>query len=218
MIIHLEINDGCMYDKWHNTEYLNCWWTIYKCPSQHTLDGGEVINCAPNQNQWLWIPNHPRHWEWSLLLQHQRRLVFSSISNSIPITSFTYIRASPTNIRRRNYTKRSSVNDLNAKERNVETSRVHNHNAKITGRTVWLKTELRCYTRPRIAEASNGTRLKYVNINTPNILSNFIDDYYFLYFQMPRLPKHPTLIDYHTSNWGLVPQATAVSHWTPPGL
>jgi hypothetical protein len=135
---------------------------------QHTLDGGEVINCTPNQNQWLWIPNHPRHWEWSLLLQHQRRLVFPSISNSIPITSFTYIRASPTNIRGRNYTKRSSVNDLNAKERNVETSRVHNPNAKITGRTtVWLKTELRCYTRPRIPEASNGTRPKYVNINTP---------------------------------------------------
>jgi hypothetical protein len=51
-----------------------------------------------------------------------------------------------------------------------------------------------------------------------HILSNFIDDYYFLYLQMPGLPKHPTLIDYHTSNWGLVLQATAVYHWTPPGL
>ena len=107
-----------------------------------------------------------------------------------------------TTIRGRNYTKRSSVNDLNAKERNVETSRVHNPNAKITGRTVWLKTELRCYTRPRIPEASNGTRPKYVNINTPQDIGKLHKRlHYLLYFQMPGLPKHPTLIDYHTSNW-----------------
>jgi hypothetical protein len=139
---------------------------------QHTLDGGEVINCTPNQNQWLWIPNHPRHWEWSLLLEYHRRLVYSLISNSIEgwilyLSRHLLSKPSSTTIRGRNYTKRSSVNDLNAKERNVETSRVHNPNAKNTGRTVWLKTELRCYIRPRIAKASNGSRPKYVNINTP---------------------------------------------------
>ena len=122
MIIHLEINDGCMYDT------IPSIWTfggrstsVRSRTKQHTPDWGEVINCAPNQNQWLWIPNHPP----------SAISLFFDISinwelNPIPITSFTYIRASPTTIRGRNYTKRSSVNDLNAKERNVETSRAYN--------------------------------------------------------------------------------------------
>ena len=98
---------------------------------QHTLDGGEVINCTPNQNQWLWISNHPRHWEWSLLLEYHRRLVYSLISNSIEgwilyLSRHLLSKPLSTTIRGRNYTKRSSVNDLNAKERNVETSRAYN--------------------------------------------------------------------------------------------
>ena len=53
-------------------------------------DQQEVINCAPNQYQWLWISNHPRQWEWSLLLEYHHRLVFSSISNSIESWNQTY--------------------------------------------------------------------------------------------------------------------------------
>ena len=156
---------------------------------------------------------------------HHRRLVFSLISQSIEswiqyISRHLQSKPSSTTIRGTNYTTRSSVNDLNAKERNVETPRAHNQPQREDhwaddcviedGAALLHKTE---DTRGQQRHTTKVCKHKY---------SQHIEQLHrrllFLVLSDARLPKHPTLIDYHTSNWGLVPQATAVSHWTPPGL